>query len=339
MQGVAVSLFMIALMAGGLYYWKVLLPRRKENALRAQLDQLSPLVVTEPYTVTHITVTPSVVWAALHRGRDGPYELLRYTLESETHLWCSIPDGAKIKSLLAEEHNLWVGTDGQGLFHGISTSGCPTLYPIPDVNENVLSVAQDAHGDLWVGTKDGLYHSEQGDWRGPLTEVQELCSGSDPLLPLWVMEITVSKDNTLWMTTLEGSLIHWSLDEADGQRACYQREGGILSIPTSLALDTEGRPWTGTSDGNVELFREKGLWKPYRTSSEKAITSLVVLNDNSLLAGTQGDGLLLYAVPTQRWVSIYLKEGQVDKIYDIVRDANGRIWLGTNHGLFEGGDD
>jgi PAS domain S-box-containing protein len=133
---------------------------------------------------------------------------------------------------------LWMGTAERGLLYW-DRDGFKML-PDEDLKlQNILAVALDAAGDLWVGTSRGLYHY------GPDLQRKEVLfpkSQTNALL--------VDRQGSLWIGTNDLGLGRYQ----DGEFVFLQRNDGLGSDSVkALFEDTEGSLWIATLGGLSQL--------------------------------------------------------------------------------------
>jgi ligand-binding sensor domain-containing protein len=102
----------------------------------------------------------------------------------------------EISLLQAQDDTLWVGTAGQGVIHR-TASGDQTYSTSDGLPGNVIwAIAQDAQGNLWVGTDNGLAKFNGTNWQTYGT--------ADGLAAPEVRALMLAKDGRLWAATAGG---------------------------------------------------------------------------------------------------------------------------------------
>lgn len=188
----------------------------------------------------------------------------------------------------------------------------------------VLALAPGMHGDLWVGTPDGLNHVD-----GSIVRTYTSANG---LPDDFIRSLMVDPDGTLWAGTRRG-LVH--LDGDSGRLlATYTHQDGLGSDSIGALLRPESAKsdlWIATFDGLsrlrdgkiVNFTKSDGL-------SGNIVTSLAADASGALWIGTKGDGLSRYS---QGAFTAFQQEGLPKDIYSILPDRQGRLWFGTQHGV------
>jgi signal transduction histidine kinase/ligand-binding sensor domain-containing protein len=216
------------------------------------------------------------------------------------------------------EHGLWVGTDGHGVFHFPRT---PFSYFNTNdglVNDIVWNFARTPDRAIWIGTRGGVSRYRSGTftswsdregypvrdtravhvdrngqlWLGTDSGVFRFVDGSivpagAPADVIQVRDLAEAPDGSLWVATYTNGVFRWT-----GREWVHvNTDDGLLSSRVlSLHADSAGIVWLGTNEG---LNRWDGT---------------------RMHAYTPDDGL------------------SFDQILDIEEDANGHLWLATYGG-------
>lgn len=202
----------------------------------------------------------------------------------------------------ADDGALWVSTNTGGLNRRDPITGEFTQFRHDSSNarslsdDSVYGVAQDAGGNLWVGTQNGLnrYDAKTHEFR------RYFHDRSDPrsLAQNWVYTLHLGPSKRLWIGTVGGGLDRW--DEERGHFEHFplsKLTGGPALLDRVFAIheDTDSRVWAGTAAG------------------------LVMLDPDGAVA---------------RRVDLHLPEGQDALVTGIYADPERRLWLATlAHGI------
>lgn len=260
---------------------------------------------------------------------------------------------------------IWFGTFGKGLFrmapdgairHFLPTPGQPGL---PD--ENVLSLAFDAQGTLWVATSSGIVH-----WRDGRFVAFDNSRLSSPV----VLNLMPDPDFGMWIATRSGlnlappdggiKVPEWSgqlsnpgimavLVDADGSRIFVGRRGlNRLSgrrieqlyasdLFVAAFRDRSGGFWFGGEQG---LLRQPATWRHFSiipaggkqpgTLRNARIRNYLDLDDGSFLFSGNSDRIDRYWPDQGRLEPFPLpaSPNAPSMIDTMLKDSQGRIWLG-----------
>lgn len=121
-------------------------------------------------------------------------------------------------------------------------------------------------------------------------------------------------------------------------RNLWRTQDGLPeNIVQAIVEDQEGYLWIGTTGGLVtfdgarfQSFRDKGG----KTLPDNSIFCLLAAHDGSLWAGTEGGGLV--HIQSGRMQIFSAAEGLTNGfVRTITEDEQGKIWVGTDNGLFQ----
>lgn len=144
-------------------------------------------------------------------------------------------NGAHIQSFLPSfQGGMWIGTN-HGLYRLDDAISAPRLEPDLDA-DNILSLREDAEGDLWVGTENSGLHVLRH------RNFHTLPGGSENM----VTAITQTTDGAVWVGSNGDGLSRWL---SGAKRTLSTRDGLLSDIILSLATGIAEDLWIGTPDG------------------------------------------------------------------------------------------
>ncbi len=216
--------------------------------------------------------------------------------------------------------NICIGTWGSGvnfLKHGVITTYTNSAaYPVL-----VLGLCQDRAGHLWAGTdfNEGIFELNGETVRRfnnvGLNEVPA------------VRVIYQDHESNMWVGTSRGLF----QVRPDGLHPCAEKEVGS-DVIRAIMEDHEGNVWIGAKTG---LTRERGGVFTRLDQTPWRLYVLTILEDRShcLWLGTLGRGLVRFR--DGRFTSYTRREGMFsDNVGSILEDDHGRLWMGSEHGIF-----
>jgi len=126
---------------------------------------------------------------------------------------------------------------------------------------NVGSLAIDSENSIWISTwEPGKAGIEYG---GGLTKFDGTTwttfnINNSPLTSNTIFDITVDKDDNLWLSTCAGGLVKY--DKKNSWTIYNVRNSGIAFDSQSLvAIDSYGNKWIGHNESGLSVFREGGV--------------------------------------------------------------------------------
>jgi signal transduction histidine kinase/ligand-binding sensor domain-containing protein len=224
---------------------------------------------------------------------------------------------------------LWIGTqtelvrfDGVRFVRWTPTEGKPGL-----LTNSVFSLLAPRDGSLWIGTGTNLARLKDGDLvnytdgLGRINSILEDRQGR-----VWIVRSRV-RDST-------GPLCQVT----DAKLRCFGKEDGIpFPYASSLAEDSEGNFWIGSSDG-LTRWRD-GSSDTYSPSGLKSarglsgVAGLAAVPDGSLWFGisSPGPGLGLQQMTGGTWKPFVTPEldGSNLDVSTLFLDRQNTLWVGT----------
>ena len=259
------------------------------------------------------------------------------------------------------ENNIWLGTDGAGIFK-FTNNNYITFDETQGLgNRIVMSISRGPNsGTLWLGSYGGIYEYKKGlkikNIRLPTnnnspqhinflyTDRKGNVWVGTPRDGLWKHDgkafarinkpsdriaynaIIEDSAGTIWLSTDNGCLIY-SPATRGFQKLTSQFGGGLLELgKDSVIVGTQNGPLLVVNKKNISRLNIKAL-------AGSSILSMYKHNDQ-VLFGTADYGLIIWNSKTGKTGILNTKSGlNSDHIYSILNDKNGTIWLGTGRGI------
>jgi signal transduction histidine kinase/ligand-binding sensor domain-containing protein len=202
----------------------------------------------------------------------------------------------------------------------------------------VISMAEAANGDVWIGTQGGLFRTSADGSRVERISVPGRALTSD----VWALLVDGA---TLWMGGSDGL---WELDTSGKPPLTARRhidgELGHTQV-RALAMGHGHALWIGTNGRVFRLQRPGAALEHLRVDPRDpsalpgGLTSGLLVDDQGRLwVGTLGQGLQVQTgqrpdgLPLFRRITV--RDGLPNNGVDaLVRDADGQVWASTDDGL------
>jgi len=300
---------------------------------------LPPAVAGDQSRFTHFRVGNRNVKSLL---LDGHYiwigtsgGVIRYDIDTDTH---KVFDN-KINGLISNGifhlsrigDRLFVGTYGGGLsIYDINKDKWKD-YNIPDglADQFVYDVLQTENGDLWIATWSGANLVKGGRLDDPKSWVTFDVENTGGGLPnRWVYALDEDPDGNMWFATEDGLARY-----ANGQWQHWKHEDG-LGASYELVKDSiqSTNDPAAASRHHAMNKQDQGLEGINVAYNPNYIISLKVDKNGIVWAGTWGAGLARF--DGKSWKNYTTADGlPANHIFMLNIDPDGRLWIGTNHGL------
>ena len=227
---------------------------------------------------------------------------------------------------------LWVGaSSGLIVFDGQHAA----LYPVPDEEglgsfySRVTAVLQSPDGEIWVGTRRGIYSFDITTERLRPFKVTGLPKVSD------VSVLQSDNKGNLW-GIINGKV--YRIDIAEKKAECIS---GELMSPRSLTVTRNDIVWIGDREGTLYRYdtQEKRLraYNMKKGNVEKFanIISIVEMKNHELALVSQTDGVCLFSPNDFSSRMLFTKDDQGIPIlaHTAITPQGENLWVGTERGI------
>jgi ligand-binding sensor domain-containing protein len=264
-----------------------------------------------------------------------------------------VPDGLPHSSVNCvfqdSKGYLWIGTaDGLARFDGYRF----TTYDASDGlgNSFINSIIEDRQGKIWIATNGGGV-SCFVDWAPPSrssTTQKEKASGprfvtfevSPRLETNRVNGLVFDANDRLWCAT-DGGLYRAAISagKVDNVRFEAVVDHGSVALTMGAFADSRGRLWFGIADTIVEAISDRIItYKPGALSGLE-IGSFAEDRSGQVLAAST-NGLLEFVEPPYperpgSWKASPLQLPNCRPLHCVIKDHEGALWIGAEHGLIK----
>ena len=223
----------------------------------------------------------------------------------------------------------------QLLFNGITTDDGL-------VSSNILSIVQDHHGFIWIGTYDGLHRYDSKKLKVYQNRASEPKSLADNL----IRSLYIDEENNMFVGTNTGiSLYDTKTDQfinfnQDSASCLYD----FTFQANDIEKDSEGNIWVASNVGLVKFNRADNHYELFmhEPSNPESIS-------NSFCTGLHIDSYNRLWVSTQKGLNLFNSENKTFKLVGegtngkdfsdqvflkITEDQNQNLWINGEEGLF-----
>ena len=241
-----------------------------------------------------------------------------------------------VTSVYEDGQNLWVATDGGGLFCRPVAGGRRGLSGRHFTRDNsaltnnaVLTVTGDKYGTIWIGTYlDGIWYLEDGSTPKRYPYGDQI--GTERIRTLVYDPVR----DLLYVGSSGGGL---SVIDAKTRQVVARQAGEDYRWISALHLDEAGLLWVGSYNGPFCYDPSADRIVPYNQSSENDVPPRIYAisssPDGSVWFGTE-DGLF-QCDPETRAVRRYTEQEGLSNnvIRGILSADGGEMWISTSSGL------
>ncbi|GAB1415751.1 hybrid sensor histidine kinase/response regulator transcription factor [Paludibacter sp.] len=296
-----------------------------------------------------------LIWLGLLRGgvnivnTKNP-DFKSYTLDNIKHEMNS----NTISCIMIEDDKIWLGIGNSGLLifdrhtnniQRISEiSGFSSYNRLPAIT-NLTKI--NSNGQIWIGTYNGgLYIYDKNGQQNH--KVQVFTPNNTPWMPGFkVFAICEDKNLNRWIGTDYGITMltpKFEYLRFDSLKCEGKMLGTAVVMDIKTGVDKE--IWAASSNNGVYRIVGEGMniksysVKNYSVSNKKLNSAIAVCvykdKKDRIWIGTEGGGLNLYDRDNDMFVPVHLNWNLPgDEIFNILEDAQGNLWMGSNAGLIK----
>lgn len=237
-----------------------------------------------------------------------------------------------IQAVLAGRNGqVWVGAQ-QGLFRKMKDADAFERM-LPGLSPNVVSLYEDAYGNIWIGTfGEGIIGLQPSS--GKTLQIRE-----GPLLVNGSILSIDGRDSVIWLATL-GGVSQWTLrgnplEKGRIAHRAFDRESGLgTNYVYKVMIDKKGHTWFGTDGKGISVWDDGVMWSfpNADTLPLRAVYSLAEDRQGNIWLSASGQGLFRFN--GQRFFPVSLKEGIRNlTISGIAGTANGHLLIVHRNGI------
>lgn len=274
----------------------------------------------------------------------------------------SIPNGPSLNdvSCITEgsSNNLWVTWYAHGFGSFDKTTEKFTVYnwsSLPSLSSGqTLSILDDSHGLLWVGTQNGGLHVFNIK-NGQVVSKAEALSDPANVPSLNIRCIVQDRNKNIWIGTSRGLVVYLR----NQNKFVNFNFNAVIKEKTILSLlpDVNENLWIGTQGNGIfrldlrqfDTHRSENFTFTHLESlagydiSNKTVQSFYEDDHKNIWAGTHGDGVYMISSEKEKFIKYQklINKGSTftaTSFYGMCYDPEGNLWLGTDgNGLYKRG--
>ena len=236
---------------------------------------------------------------------------------------------------------LYIGTEGNGLFCYNISNRNTTHFTKQNSNlcsNYIRTIADDEHGNIWVGTVTGLNIIGKN---GVPTQANATTINGTSLSKTSVRNIARDKQGGMWIGTYFYGVYYYN--SRKNSFVNIQNIPGVNSLSNNIigcmAEDSNNNIWIGTNGGLHHYNTITNHFNLLTTANGLLSNDIKAIyidkTKNKMYVGTQLGGLAIVDLKNNSIQSVRIKSNVADdnSIYDIYPLGNGNLLLGTLTGL------
>jgi len=272
-------------------------------------------VITDPLGNKYVGSKAGKIFVYRGDNKIGtiPDDLYRPELFPATNIYCMYFD---------RDHNLWVGTKGNGIFvfksflgyfSNLRHQNIEVVHLLSDPSDpnslssnNIYSILQDSHGQYWIGTFTGGLDLLTDPFSDPrYVHYTDGDEGNRNIVSPEVRYLFLDNSQNLWIATSEG-----------------------ISILESRNLKSDERTFINIKPSLKDLTSLSG----------KVVYQIMQSSGNDIFVATLDGGINQLKIQDFEkrefnWIH-FSNQNMSPNVYSIEEDNNGYLWMGTDNGLY-----
>jgi len=201
---------------------------------------------------------------------------------------------------------------------------------------DVVTIHQTKNGLLWFGTQDGLNSYNGFEFNVYSHDLLDSSSISNS----FIHKILEENDSLIWIGTENGlNLFNTATQKFTNVFKSGEYKKRKINV-WDLAKDSANNLWIGTDKElykikDNSLLPEKVNLQLSTQNNRIKIRRILITKKQNLLIATEGNGLILYDVETEKSRQYYMGNSLLksDVIWDLHEDSGGKIGVATNKGI------
>ena len=236
---------------------------------------------------------------------------------------------------------LWIGRNGDGVMNIDLMTGQTNIFAPAQLSDGTVRViCEDRNHNVWLGTEKGITIIRP---MGNIEIIRQNFTAPVGLNDNAIYDIVCDASNNIWIGTYFGGINAYM--HAQSSFSVYQpgADGHALTgkAVRQMIEPEKGRLWIATEDGGINILElSTKQFIPFDKIPELGSNVHALFADkanNQIWIGTFRNGLFRYNPSTNKYIR-YLPDGRSglnsDAVFDIVKQHNGRLWVGTTLGLY-----
>ena len=309
--------------------------KKGETELALVLESTSPIRTLE---IDHSTGTVWFTWSGngLFFTDDGFQTYSPYLLNDGSKIF---PEDIISSILISGFNRIYLGLERNGVVELNRATHMVRKLSLGENSLFVRNIMQYSPDELWIGTESGVFI-----WSIPSETAIHLENSSYDRWSLSdnaIHALFKDRDSGIWIGTFFGG-VNYLPQRTPNIRKYY--DNGTAGCfggrrVRKLCPDGKGKIWVASEDAGLFLFNpEDGVFKHFSRSAEFSNIQALLPDGDDLWIGTFSKGIKVLNTKTSQMQSFEFvkKPGPrlfSNNIFALAHGSDGKIWIGTMHGL------
>ncbi|WP_235894368.1 hybrid sensor histidine kinase/response regulator transcription factor [Flavobacterium zepuense] len=256
-----------------------------------------------------------------------------------------MPRKINITNVLPDNGQLWIATDGAGVYNLYRDSKMAVPYDKDKgrivKSNSVWCQYRDTRGNKWIGTLRGGISMISAV---PTAFEHIKYTGTDPsnLINNFILSFCEDEKNNIWIGTDGAGLRYW--DRKQNTYKLYNTGGGTngtltSNFITSIIRDENNLIWLSTWAGGINRINPKtgaidylNCYNPVTKQVEKNVWFVFQDSKKNIWAGATNEGALYKFNKVTNTFELF--SNAINNLQCLIEDKQGRLWAGNYSQLF-----
>ena len=254
-------------------------------------------------------------------------------------------------------NEVWISNSEKGILRIDHTGNSKITEDNGYLNDvKITSIDSDEFNNLWIGTQGkGILVFKKKYYKDDSTKInnenkfnEDRYSNYHLIIDTILTEKSLGSNNikdieidiggnTAWVATASSGIIKIPFkNNIDNSYQYFEKKEGIKDLQINdLYLQNAEKVWYTTKNGNIGYIENNQVRDYYQILGKNVVISSLIIKGQYLFLGTMGDGIWIANLNNPREIKPLsgTKKLNSKNIYQLIFDADGNLWAGTEKGV------